>query len=208
MDTFSFKEDQISQIPALELLQKLGYTYLNPEQALELRGGKTTNVLLEDVLRKQLKEINSIKVSSTKTAIFSDANIENGILALKDTPMQEGYIAACQVVYERLTFGKALEQSIDGDKKSFTVKQKNATTFAYISLISALLIIPIAFIAPFLLLLLPISAIVFGALGLKSAKRKMALAGLIIGIITLVLLLIGAAIVASSFNGVNLLGGL
>ena len=122
MDTFSFKEDHISQIPAIQLLQKLGYTYLNPEQALELRGSKTTNVLLEDVLRKQLKEINSIKVSSTKTAIFSDANIENGILALKDVPMQEGYIAACQVVYERITFGKALEQSIDGDKKSFTLQ--------------------------------------------------------------------------------------
>lgn len=122
MDIHSFKEDHISQIPAIQLLQKLGYTYLNQEQALELRGSKTTNVLLEGVLRKQLKEINSIKVSSTKTAIFSDANIENGILALKDVPMQEGYIAACQVVYERLTFGKALEQSIDGDKKSFTLQ--------------------------------------------------------------------------------------
>jgi len=94
MDIHSFKEDHVSQLPAIQLLQKLGYTYLNQEQALELRGSKTTNVLLEDVLRKQLKEINSIKVSSTKTAIFSDANIENGILALKDVPMQEGYIAA------------------------------------------------------------------------------------------------------------------
>ena len=103
-------------------MKKLGYTYLNPEQALELRAGKTSNVLLEDVLRKQLKEINSIKVSSSKTAIFSDANIENGILALKDLPMQEGFISACQVAYERITFGKALEQSIDGDKKSFTLQ--------------------------------------------------------------------------------------
>ena len=122
MQISSFKEDHISLQPALQLIQKLGYIYLNPEQALELRGGKTTNVLLEDVLRKQLKEINSIKVSSTKTEIFSDANIENGILALKDLPMHEGYIAACQVAYERLTLGKAFEQSIDGDKKSFTLQ--------------------------------------------------------------------------------------
>lgn len=119
---FSFKEDQISQIPAMQLLQQLGYTYLDPEQALELRGGKTTNVLLEDVLRKQLKLINIPKVSSTRTTYFSDSNIENGILALKDLPMHEGYIAACQVAYERLTLGKALEQSIDGDKKSFTLQ--------------------------------------------------------------------------------------
>jgi type I restriction enzyme R subunit len=122
MNQQSLKEDHISLLPALQLLQKLGYTYLDPEQALELRGGKTTNVLLEDILRKQLKEINSIRVSSTKTAIFSDANIENGILALKDLPMQDGYIAACQVAYERISLGKALEQNIDGDKKSFTLQ--------------------------------------------------------------------------------------
>lgn len=118
----SFKEDYISQIPALQLLQKLGYTYLTTDEAMILRGNKTSNVLLEDVLRKQLKEINSIRVSSTKTAYFSDANIENGILALKDLPMNEGYIAACQSAYDLLTLGKAFEQNIDGDKKSFTLR--------------------------------------------------------------------------------------
>ena len=122
METPSFKEDHISQIPGLQLLQKLGYKYLSPDEALQLRGNKTTNVILEDVLRKQLKEINSIKVSSTKTSIFTDSNIEAGILALKDMPMNEGYIAACEVAYNRITLGKDLEQSIDGDKKSFTLQ--------------------------------------------------------------------------------------
>lgn len=122
MNAPSFKEDHISQIPAIQLLMKLGYTYLSPEEALELRGGKTTNVLLETVLRKQLHKINSIQLSSTKTASFSDANIENGIQALKDIPMNEGYMAACEHVYNLLTLGKALEQSIDGDKKSFTLQ--------------------------------------------------------------------------------------
>ena len=122
MDTASVKEDHISQIPALQLLQKLGYTYLSKDEALALRGNKTTNVLLEDVLRKQLKEINSIKVSSTKTGIFSDANIENGIQALKDLPMNEGYMAACESAYNIITLGRALEQNIDGDKKSFTLR--------------------------------------------------------------------------------------
>jgi type I restriction enzyme R subunit len=122
MHTPSFLEDHISQIPALQLLQKLGYTYINQEEALQLRGNKTTNVLLDDVLRKQLREINSIKISSTKTAIFSDANIEAGIQALKDLPMNEGYISACEASYNLITLGKALEQSIDGDKKSFTLQ--------------------------------------------------------------------------------------
>lgn len=122
METPSFIEDHISQIPALQLLQKLGYTYLSQEEALQLRGNKISNVLLEEVLRKQLREINSIKVSSTKTAIFSDANIEAGIQALKELPMNEGYIVACEAAYNLLTLGKALEQSIDGDKKSFTLQ--------------------------------------------------------------------------------------
>lgn len=121
MDTPSFKEDHISQIPALQMLVNLGYTYLSPAEAERLRGGKTTNVLLEDVLRKQLKEINSIRVSATKTSIFTDENIERGILALKNLPMNEGYIAASERAYNLLTLGQPLEQSIDGDKKSFTL---------------------------------------------------------------------------------------
>lgn len=122
METPSFKEDHISQIPALQLLQKLGYTYLTPSETLKLRGDRTTNVLLEDILRKQLKEINSIRISSTKTSVFSDANIENGIQALKDLPMNEGYINASEAAYNLLTLGKSLEQNIDGDKKSFTLQ--------------------------------------------------------------------------------------
>ncbi len=123
MDTPSFKEDHISQIPALQLLQNFGYQYLTQEEALQLRGGKTTNVLLEVVLRKQLKEINAEKrISSTKSTYLSDANIENGIRALQDLPMNEGYINACESAYNLITLGKALEQSIDGDKKSFTLQ--------------------------------------------------------------------------------------
>jgi type I restriction enzyme R subunit len=122
MDTPSFKEDHISQIPALQMLVNLGYTYLSPAETDKHRGNKTTNVLLEDVLRKQLKEINSIRVSATKTTIFTDESIERGILALKNLPMNEGYIAASEKVYYLLTLGQALEQSIDGDKKSFTLQ--------------------------------------------------------------------------------------
>lgn len=122
METPSFKEDHISQVPALQMLMNLGYTYLTPAEAERLRGGKTSNVLLEDVLRKQLKEINCIRVSAAKTSIFTDENIERGILALKNLPMNEGYIGACEKAYNLLTLGQALEQSVDGDKKSFTLQ--------------------------------------------------------------------------------------
>lgn len=118
----SFKEDHISQIPALQLLEKLGYTYLSPEEVMELRGGKMSNVLLEPVLREQLGRINTIRVSAAKTTVFTPQNIENGIEVLRNVPMEEGYISGSEYVYNLLTLGKSLEQSVDGDKKSFTLK--------------------------------------------------------------------------------------
>ncbi len=121
MPTPSFKEDHISQIPALQLLLKLGYHYLSPDAALQYRGHKTAAVLLEEILREQLKKINQIQFKG-QFLPFSENNIAVAIQALKDVPMQEGYIHASQYVYDLLTLGKAVEQSIDGDKKSFTLK--------------------------------------------------------------------------------------
>ena len=122
MERISFKENDISQRPTIELLQKLGYQYLSPEEALELRGGKTSNVLLEDVLRQQLRNLNSIRIGSHSEARFSEQNIENGIAAMRSVPMEGGYINANETVYNMLTLGKAFEQSIDGDKKSYTMR--------------------------------------------------------------------------------------
>ena len=118
MSTISFLEDHISQIPALQMLQKLWYKYLTPDEALALRDWKTSQVLLDDILREQLHKINKISISSTKTSAFSDSNIEKWIQALKDLPFNEWYISATEYVYNLLTLWKTLEQSIDGDKKS------------------------------------------------------------------------------------------
>lgn len=122
MERISFKENDISQRPALELLQKLGYQYLSPEEVLELRGGKTSNVLLEDILRQQLRNLNSIRIGSHSEARFSEQNIENGVAAMRNVPMEGGYLNANEAFYNMLTLGKAFEQSIDGDKKSYTMR--------------------------------------------------------------------------------------
>ncbi len=121
MDRPSFIEDHISQIPALQLLIKLGYRYLTPEEALEARGGRSSNVLLESILKKQLQEINSIEFKGKEFA-FSDTNINTAILAIRDLPLHDGYIAANQVFYDLITLGKSFEQNILGDKKSFTLQ--------------------------------------------------------------------------------------
>ncbi len=120
--TLSFKENNISQIPALKMLQKLGYKYLSPDEVIRLRGNSTSNVLLEPILRDQLTKINTVQVSSYRTTVFSEQNIITGIDALKNLPMSEGYISASQAVYDLLTAGKTLEQIVDGDKKSYVMQ--------------------------------------------------------------------------------------
>ncbi len=122
MILISFKENDISQRPAIELLQKLGYQYLSPEEALGLRDDKTSNVLLEDILRQQLRNLNSIRIGSHNEARFSEQNIENGVAAMRNVPMDGGYLNGNEAVYNMLTLGKAFEQSIDGDKKSYTMR--------------------------------------------------------------------------------------
>jgi len=121
MTTPSFKEDHISQIPALHFLQNLGYTYLSPEEALQERSGKTSAVLLEGVLEKQLRKLNRIQYKGAQYP-YSDANILAGINALKEVPLQEGLMAANETMYNLLTLGKSLEQAIEGDKKSYNLQ--------------------------------------------------------------------------------------
>ena len=50
----SFLEDHISQVPALQLLQNLGWQFLTPAAAVAFRAGKLGSVLLETVLVEQL----------------------------------------------------------------------------------------------------------------------------------------------------------
>jgi len=121
MELPSFIEDHISQIPALQLLMKLGYRYLTPEEALEARGNRSSNVLLETILKKQLQEINKIEYRG-KEFPFSEANVNTAILALRDLPLQDGFLAANKAFYDLVTLGKSLEQNVLGDKKSFSFK--------------------------------------------------------------------------------------
>ena len=114
--TPSFLEDHISQIPALQLLQNLGYTYLTPAKALKARGNKASNVLLEDVLIKQLRKINTIQFKG-KEHPFTEGNVVSAIQSLKEIS-PDGLTRANEVMYDLLCLGRTLQQTIDGDTKS------------------------------------------------------------------------------------------
>ena len=117
----SFRTDELflSQIPALQLLINLGFTYLTPTEALRERGGKQSSVLLDEILRAQLKKQNRIRHKG-EVFHFSEENIQSAIQRLKNVKY-DGLLKTNEAVYDLLTLGVALEQSIEGDVKSFTL---------------------------------------------------------------------------------------
>jgi len=120
METPSFIEDHISQIPALQFLQNMGYTYLSPTEVDSYRGNKSNNVILEGILEQQIRKQNRIEFRGEKYD-FSNANITKAIQAIKDFPLQDGLVITNEKVYDLLTLGKSFEETIQGDIKSFTL---------------------------------------------------------------------------------------
>ncbi|MGE5486120.1 MAG: type I restriction endonuclease subunit R [Ignavibacteriales bacterium] len=113
-------EDAISQVPALQLLQALGFTYLTPGEALRLRGGKRRNVILEDVLAEWLRSHNTIRYRGEELP-FSEPNIIAAVQSLADVPY-DGLIQTSQNIYDLLCLGKSFQQAVAGDVKSFSLR--------------------------------------------------------------------------------------
>jgi type I restriction enzyme, R subunit len=118
-ESFRFDELHLSQIPALQVLVNLGYQYLSPSQALTARGGKASQVLLDEILREQLKRLNRIQ-HKAHSYLFSEENIQSAIQRLKNVKY-DGLLKTNESIYDLLTLGIALEQSIEGDLRSFTL---------------------------------------------------------------------------------------
>lgn len=119
MANFFSNEKYQSQIPALQLLINLGYEYLTPEQALRERFDKLSNVLLENILRDQLKKINCI-YHKGEQYLFSEENIQSAIQKLKSVNF-DGLVRTNQQIYDFLTLGTSQEQVVEGDTRSFNI---------------------------------------------------------------------------------------
>jgi type I restriction enzyme R subunit len=117
--TFQFNEEYLSQIPALQQLINLGYNYLTPAQALAARQGKRSNVLLEEILRSQLKAINRIQYRGQEY-LFSEENIQVAIQKLKNIRW-DGLHKTSEAAYDLLSLGTSLEQAIERGARSFTL---------------------------------------------------------------------------------------
>lgn len=112
MTSPSFREDPMSQLPAVELLVNLGWEYLTPAESLAERGSRRKTVLLENVLRQQLKQINRYNYKG-KTHAFTETGIESAIDALTDV-QDNGLIPTNHRLFDLLCLGKSIEQVVDG----------------------------------------------------------------------------------------------
>lgn len=113
----SFLEDHISQIPALQLLQNMGWEYLTPAETVSLRSGKLSGVILDGILIPQLQRLNKIRFKGGEYE-FSESNIQSAMQAIKDV-LYDGLVRTNEKIYDLLVLGKSLSQTIDGDSKSF-----------------------------------------------------------------------------------------
>ncbi|MFH5803197.1 type I restriction endonuclease subunit R [Alienimonas sp. DA493] len=121
MAVSEFLEDLVSHLPALQLLQQVGYEYLTPEETLDLRGGRRSRVVLESILAEWLAKQNAITLKG-RTHPFSEANLRNAVDALTNVPLTGGLIDANEQAFDLITRPKSVEQTIDGNRRSFDIR--------------------------------------------------------------------------------------
>lgn len=116
--TFDPSEKLQSQLPALQLLIALGFTPLSPAEALELRGGRRRNVVLDGILTERIVALNHFEHRGREyPADLSDAQeAVRQLLLSSDQP--KGLQAANQAAYDTLVLGATIPKTIDGSTKS------------------------------------------------------------------------------------------
>ncbi|CAM3784375.1 HsdR family type I site-specific deoxyribonuclease [Flavobacterium gelidilacus] len=116
----NYNEYNDSQKPAINLLRKLGWQYIAPEETISQRNGLLSNVILEDILAERLSAINSFEYKN-KEYPFSNSNIQSAINALKNVP-EESLVKTNENIHDLLTLGKSFNETIQGDRKAYTLK--------------------------------------------------------------------------------------
>ena len=120
--TFDPSEAVQSQLPALELLVALGYQPLSATEALHHRGGRTSNVILKDILADRLLAINAFTYRGRRYR-FDLEDADEAIRHLRRGPDRaKGLLRTNQDIYDLLVLGTTITQSIGGDTKSYSFR--------------------------------------------------------------------------------------
>nr|WP_314901826.1 type I restriction endonuclease subunit R [uncultured Deefgea sp.] len=114
-----FQEEYSAKIPALTLLTNLGWTFLPPEKALALRGGKQDEVVLRDELRCAL-QARRFRFEGREQAL-SDKAIDKLIAEVCSPALNEGLALANEKLYNHMLYGISVTEFVDGKKANPTI---------------------------------------------------------------------------------------
>jgi len=119
LEKVNFDEAKQSQLPFIEMLLNMGYSYISAEEALEQRAGDTSNFILADIAVEKLMEINGYEVDGTEYK-FSEKDVRDAIDELEHI-QYEGLIDTSQRIYNTImptSGGKTIKVNHGGKKVS------------------------------------------------------------------------------------------
>lgn len=120
--TFNPAEKHQSQIPAVQFLVALGFEPLSQAEVRNLRGDRLRNVLLEEILVDQLRQINHFTYRGEEYP-FDPEDIHEAIRRLKPMPDRlKGLRGTNQDIYDALVLGTTIAKTIRGDSKSWSFR--------------------------------------------------------------------------------------
>ncbi len=117
--TPKFQEEYSAKLPALTLLEKLGWHCINPDQALVARGGRLDDVVLREELRQQLQKRRFVYAGQTHS--LSNNAIDNIIHEVCSPALNEGLTTANEKLYNHMLYGISVTEFVDGKKISPTI---------------------------------------------------------------------------------------
>jgi len=120
MNVPNFLESHVSQIPAVQFLQQLGFAYLAPEEVAVERRGKLGNVLFENILAAQLRRINRVRTKGRELP-FTDDAIAQAIDKLRAVPF-DGLCRTAEKLHDLLVLGVSIDQTVEGETKGRSLR--------------------------------------------------------------------------------------
>lgn len=114
-----FQEEYSAKLPALTLLTNLGWSFLSPSQALVARDGKQDQVVLRQILRKELSKRKFTFAGQEYP--LSTKSVDNLISEICSPALNEGLLTANEKIYNHLLYGISVTEIVNSKKVSPTI---------------------------------------------------------------------------------------
>lgn len=104
----------------LVFLHHLGWSFITPESVSIARNAKTSEVILREILRDELRKRRYIHMNVERA--FSEGVIDSVIAELYSPTLYEGLSAANEKIYNYLLYGIPVKEFFGGKKNSLTLQ--------------------------------------------------------------------------------------